>query len=133
MINRSVEECPVCWRSYSSSVRPMTITCGHSYCEECSAILTKCALCRKTVKPHKRATNYSLLSLVSKLEQSKVEMVDKQVGTDGVVTGKFSHSASRPTEKTQDVVLAMKILLKMTAISSQLARQMIMNSKAIAN
>ena len=129
----SVEECPVCWRSYSSTVVPMTISCGHSFCQECSENLKRCALCRRSVKASSRATNYSLLSLVSKLEQDKKEMVDKQVETDARVCSRPKQMVSKSTEKNHDTIMAMKILLKLVNVHALLGKLMISNSKAKPN
>ena len=129
----SVEECPVCWRSYSSAVVPVTVSCGHSFCQECCENLKRCALCRRSVKASSRATNYSLLSLVSRLEQDKKEMVDKQVETEGAVLSRPKQMVSKSTEKNHDSLMAMKILLKLVNVQSQLSRLIISNSKASSN
>ena len=130
MNDSSVEECPVCWRSYSSAVVPMTISCGHSFCQECSENLKRCALCRRSVKASSRATNYSL---VSKLEQDKKQMVDKQVETDKMVCSRPKQMVSKSTEKNTDALMAMKILLKLVNVHALLGKLMISNSKAKPN
>lgn len=129
----SIEECPVCWRSYSSTVIPITISCGHSFCEECSVNLKRCALCRRSAKASTRATNYWLMSLVSKLEQEKKDMVDKQIETDGLTVIRPKTVASRPTDKNMDALMAMKVLLKLVSVHALLGKLMISNSKSNTN
>lgn len=129
MKESSIEECPVCWRSYSSTVVPTTISCGHSFCEECSPNLKRCALCRKSVRAGARVTNYSLLSLVSKLELDKKEMIDKQVETDRLAAA----NPRQPASKTLDSTVIMKILLKLVNVQALLGKLMLSNSKANLN
>ena len=78
------EECPICWRSFSNTVSPMTLICGHSLCEDCSESLKKCPLCRRKLQSgYIRATNYSLVSLIDKLEAvEKKEFKDQEVQTE---------------------------------------------------
>ena len=64
------ESCAVCWRDFSSVVKPFSLACGHSYCYDCSILLKKCPLCRsRLVHNASRPTNYALLSLIEKTEQ----------------------------------------------------------------
>ena len=63
---------------------PISAPCGHSVCAECSANLRNCPLCRKRLQPAaQRPTNYSLLSLVERLnQQPPPETRDQEVQTD---------------------------------------------------
>ena len=64
------ESCAVCWRDFSSTVKPYSLSCGHSYCYDCSILLKKCPLCRSRLAHNaSRPTNYALLSLIEKTEQ----------------------------------------------------------------
>ena len=77
------EECPICWRSFSSLLTPMTLVCGHSLCEECSEDLKKCPLCRRKITAQARSTNYSMVSLLEKLDRvEKKEFRDQTVQTE---------------------------------------------------
>jgi hypothetical protein len=79
------EECPICWRSFSNTVSPMTLVCGHSLCEDCSEDLKKCPLCRRKITATSRATNYSLVSLIEKLERvEQREFKDQEVQTEKI-------------------------------------------------
>ena len=70
-------------RSFSMSITPMTFPCGHSLCEECSDGMRKCPLCRKKFLGTARSTNYSMVSLLEKLERlDKKEFKDAQVQTE---------------------------------------------------
>jgi hypothetical protein len=82
------EGCPVCWRSFSATLVPLTLLCGHSFCADCSGELTKCPLCRKRLGiGYKRITNYSLLSLLDRLgNEKKNEKKDQEVQTDSQST-----------------------------------------------
>lgn len=127
----SIEECPVCWRSYSSIVIPMTMSCGHSFCEDCSDSLKKCALCRRSVKASSRSTNYSLLSLVTKLERDKKETADKQVET-----AQLESRAPRRQQidtATQNKTMTMRILQKLVNVNTMLCKLMVDNSKSNTN
>ena len=74
MINDAEKEsCAVCWRDFSSAIRPVLLPCGHTYCTECSASLRSCPLCRKKVPTNYcMPMNYSLLSLIEKNEAQRV-------------------------------------------------------------
>ena len=87
MSDAAVEDCPICWRSFSVSLVPVTIVCGHSFCSDCSDNLKKCPMCRRRLSAgYQRVTNYSLLSLVGRLEQnSRKETRDQQVQTEKLV------------------------------------------------
>ena len=79
-----MEECPICWRSFSSTLVPVTIVCGHSFCNDCSENLKKCPMCRRRLSTgYQRVTNYSLLSLVERLGNTvRKETKDQEVQTD---------------------------------------------------
>lgn len=88
-MNSVVEECPVCWRSFGPEIIPTSLVCGHSMCVDCAETLKKCPLCRRRLSSNAtRAPNYTLLSLIDRLGESKREMKDQQVQTDS--------SSSRP-------------------------------------
>ena len=78
------ESCSVCWRDFSSIIKPLSLACGHSYCYDCSILLRKCPLCRsRLVQNGSRPTNYALLSLIEKTEQIRPpETKDQQAQTD---------------------------------------------------
>ena len=79
------------------------------------------------------AKNYTLLSLVSKLEQQYKEMVDKQVETDGSGSIQFRPIVRKKTEKGDHSLLAMKVLLKLTNMSSMLGKLMLSYSNVKPN
>ena len=77
------EDCPVCWRSFSTHLIPFTIPCGHSLCSECSTDLSRCPLCRKKLIPgYSRVRNFSLISLLDKICTIKIELKDQQIQTE---------------------------------------------------
>ena len=78
------------------------------------------------------ATNYSLLSLVNKLEQEYKQMLDKQVETDRSITTPRS-VVRKKTDKDDHSLLAMKVLLKLTNMSSLLGRLMLSYSNIKPN
>ena len=80
------EDCPICYRDYSSIVLPVTTTCGHSLCKDCSTNLTRCPICRTRIPLRTRpVTNFSLLSLVDRLKTEPRKMTeDKEVQTEKV-------------------------------------------------
>ena len=48
----------------------MVLACGHSFCGDCAAVVRSCPLCRHRLpQNYQRRTNYSLLSLIEKLER----------------------------------------------------------------
>lgn len=106
------------------------MVCGHSFCEECSTNLRRCALCRRSLKSSSRVTNYSLLSLVSKLEQEKREMVDKQIETE---VSEFRQKTIRIARKSSESEIAMKALVKLMTVNGLLGRLMATYSKVKPN
>lgn len=70
------------------------------------------------------ATNYSLLSLVSKLEHESKQMVDKQVETDGSAAMNYTVVVRKKPNKDDPSLMAMKVLLKLTNMSSMLGKLM---------
>lgn len=76
------EDCPVCWRSFSLSLVPFSIPCGHSFCSECADNLQRCPLCRKRlIHGYARVRNYSLLSLLERVNK-KTESRNQEVQTE---------------------------------------------------
>ena len=82
-----MEECPICWRSFSSTLVPVTIICGHSFCSDCSENLKKCPMCRRRLSTgYQRVTKYSLLSLVERLGNTvRKETKDQEIQTDNII------------------------------------------------
>ena len=107
------ESCAVCWRDFSSIVKPFSLTCGHSYCHECCILLKKCPLCRsRLIQSASRPTNYALLSLIEKTEQVRPpetksqhvqteehENIDPRGRLQASNADHSSHSRSRPKKK----------------------------------
>ncbi len=123
-----VEECPVCWRAFSTELVPITIVCGHSFCQECSADLKKCPLCRRRLQiGYNRATNYSLLSLVNRIEQvGKKETKDQEVQTEMQV--RLSKPRSGTRVEPSAPALAMSAIVKLTRVQQMLAKSFSLNS-----
>ena len=99
------ERCPICWLDFSSYLHPHITSCGHSYCKDCYVGLKTCAVCRlrlasRPVNPK----NYSLLSLVEKLERTVKDRKEQYTQTDdapqaGAVVlhnPRMPHLASQP-------------------------------------
>lgn len=78
------ECCPICWREYCSSIKPILIVCGHTFCSDCLTDVRCCPLCRARIPArYPGATNYSLLSLIeNKSDQPLVQSVDVQTQTE---------------------------------------------------
>lgn len=135
MNESTIEECPVCWRSYSSSVVPVSITCGHSFCEECSDGLRNCPLCRVTLKKgYSRTKNYSLLSLVNKIEQDKKEMKEQESQTDIPVARQLKPKPIlRGTAAELNTLITLRIMSKITNIQNILGKCLVTNSKVKPN
>ena len=78
------EECSVCYRAFSSQLIPFMLSCGHSFCDACSTLVRSCPLCRHRITAaHPKRTNYSLLSLLQKLETNRqIERAEQQTQTD---------------------------------------------------
>ena len=118
-----IEECPICWRTFSNTAIPVTITCGHSFCDDCSTGLRKCPLCRrKLAYGYQRITNYSLLSQVGRIEQANQrETKHQEVQTDFLCSKprprrqpirsevvNTGHTSIIPGQKNQVVVLKLQ-------------------------
>jgi hypothetical protein len=123
-----VEECPVCWRAFSTELVPITIVCGHSFCQECSVDLKKCPLCRRRLQTgYNRATNYSLLSLVNRIEQvGKKETRDQEVQTE--TQARPYKPRSGPRIEPSAPALAMSAIVKLTRVQQMLAKSFSLNS-----
>ena len=67
-----VESCPICWRTYQNElVIPVCFPCGHSCCRDCSLEVRSCSICRQRFSTSfQRRTNYSLLSMIEKVDQT---------------------------------------------------------------
>ena len=121
------EDCPICWRSFSSILVPVTILCGHSFCGECSTDLRKCPLCRRRLQTgYTRVTNYSLLSLVNRLEQgSKKETKDQEVQTEK----QKKPYTPRPQLSASELApgLALSAIVKLTRVQQLLAKAFSLN------
>lgn len=135
MNESSVEECPVCWRTYSRFVVPLTITCGHSFCAECSDGLKNCPLCRATLKKgYSRTKNYSLLSLLDRIEQDKKEMKEQESQTDSHIARTTNlKPILKGTAKELNTLMTLRIMTKITNIQNLLGKCLVTNSKEKPN
>ena len=107
------EDCPVCWRSFSTHLIPFTIPCGHSYCSDCSVGLTQCPLCRKRlVHGYARVRNFSLLSLLERINTHKIESRDQQVQTEHTVIAKKNKKPPLSLEAGSSEMLMKPLNLK---------------------
>ena len=97
-----IEECPVCWRSFGSLLPPISIPCGHSFSEDCSPSLRKCPLCRRKITSSTtRATNYTLLSLIDKVNTATNRITqDQSCQTDSLQP----QIVRRPRRQTIDAI-----------------------------
>lgn len=124
------EECPICYRSYSYALVPVSIICGHSFCTECCKNLLKCPICRTKISSRTpKVTNYSLLSLVNRLDQSEIkEMKDQEVQTEK------PPKPPKPTIPPGTIILpppmALSAILKLTRIQQLLAKTFSANSNS---
>ena len=130
----AVEECPICWRSFSSTLVPVTIICGHSLCQDCSKDLRKCPLCRRRLQSgYTTVTNYSLLSLVNRMEQAgKRETRDQEIQTEKI------KRQTLPRMKQNGVMsvsttMAINAILKLTRVQHMLANTFKHNSNSLPN
>ena len=117
------EECPICWRSFSNNVSPMTLICGHSLCEDCSEDLKKCPLCRRKLQSgYARATNYSLVSLIDKLEAvEKKEYKDQEVQTEKQKRSYSTRQSHGFKVEGNGHSLALSAIMKLTKVQQMLA------------
>ena len=114
MTLRPNEDCPVCWRSFSSMVIPFSIPCGHSYCSECSVNLIQCPLCRKKlVHGYARVRNYSLLSLLERINNHKTESRNQEVQTDHTIIAKKAKKVPKNLESVETEMLTKPLNFKL--------------------
>ena len=107
------EACSVCWRNFTTVIVPLVLHCGHSFCQECSAMVRSCPLCRQRVPNNQsRRTNYSLLSLIEKLERNQPrEMTNQQTQTEeGLAASSTNRSAiaASPFFAGKNITVAVK-------------------------
>ena len=133
MISVENEECPVCFRVYSETVVPITILCGHSFCQDCSGHLQKCPICRKRIATNQpRPTNYSLLSLVNRVNSvGRKETKDVEIQTE------------KPPKLTRPLIprgmqvttpgITLSVMEKLSKIKQQLAKIFHANSNLTPN
>ena len=113
------EECGVCWRVYSQEIVPVALVCGHSFCQQCSSGLNKCPLCRKRFQSGTKPTNYSLLSLVNRVNQvGHKETRDVEIQTEKPV--RQTRSVAPQNRETVTPGLALTLILKLTTIQQKL-------------
>ena len=127
------EECPICWRAFASTVVPVAIICGHSFCVECSKELRKCPICRRKLQNgYTSATNYSLLSLVNRMEtMEKKDTKDQEVQTEKIKRQITPRNLSGSGSRTPSG-LALTAIIKLTRIQHMLANSFKFNSNFIA-
>ena len=112
------EECSVCYRAFSSQLVPFVLSCGHSFCDACSTLVRSCPLCRHRITAaHPKRTNYSLLSLVQKLQNNSViERAEQQTQTDELVSSEFSRR-SKPDKPSFFAGRNMQVQIKHTGLT----------------
>lgn len=127
------EDCSICFRSFGNTAVPVTLQCGHSFCNDCCANLRNCPLCRKRIRStFKRITNYSLLSLVNRLENQndRKETRDQETQTD---------PPPRPTRHRTPMInnipgiVAIQVIAKLTRVQTMLAKISSLNSNGFTN
>ena len=109
------EDCPVCWRSFSTQLTPYTIPCGHSYCSDCSQGLSQCPLCRKRlIHGYPRVKNFSLLSLLDRLNNHthKTECRHQEVQTEHTLIARKAKKPPLSLDPAAAEMLAKPLLLK---------------------
>ena len=130
----AAEECPVCWRSYSSSLVPVTIVCGHTFCPDCSSNLRKCHLCRRRLQSgYTPVTNYSLLSLVNRLEDAKKETKDQEAQTEYIPKANPPQVVRRPVVEKSPGAIALDVIVKLSRVQQALVRSFTQNSNRRPN
>ena len=131
----TVEECPICWRSFSITLVPVAIVCGHSFCHDCSNDLRKCPLCRKKLSSnYTRVTNYSLLSLVSRMESvGKKETRDQEIQTEQPKRNYVRRHETNASTEGKALQNTYSIIQKLTRLQHMLIRQLKLNSNPIPN
>lgn len=107
------EDCPVCWRSFSSHLIPFSIPCGHSYCSDCSQGLSQCPLCRKKlIHGYARVRNYSFLSLLERITTHKTQSRDQEVQTEHTLIARKAKKPILPAGTQMQDMLAKPLNLK---------------------
>lgn len=120
------EECVVCFRVYCDILVPVNLSCGHTFCQECSDNLDKCPICRKKQRAgRERPTNYSLLSLVSRVTEAgtaRKETRDEETQTD-----KQPRKKSTIVPEGMEAVkylLGVNIIMRLNRIQNQLMKML---------
>lgn len=113
MGDRQNEDCAVCWRSFSQTLIPYSIPCGHSFCSECCNNLVRCPLCRKRLcSNYQRVKNFALLSLIDRISTAKVAHKDQQIQTDHQVSARKPRQEKHQQQMTPEQMLAKPLGLK---------------------
>ena len=130
-----VEECSICWRSFSATLIPVSLICGHSLCQDCSLDLRKCPLCRRKLHTgYSRSTNYSLLSLVNRLEQAgPKEKKDQQVQTEKIYRPQRPRHTPIGRSDGNGQSLALAVILKLSKVQEMVSRCFRLNSNTPLN
>ena len=128
------EDCPICYRTYSHELLPVTIGCGHSLCQHCSGEVQRCPICRKRLTaPPNRPTNYSLLSLMNRLNESVREKETRDVEMQ---TEKPPRLKKAIIPRGMEVVtpgIALEVVVKLSRIQQQLLKMFKQNSNLAPN
>ena len=103
MIQVDLETCPICWRTYQTeAVVPVCFPCGHSCCRDCSMEVRACSICRQRFSSSfQRRTNYSLLSMIDKLEKNTRDHAAQRTMTQETQTQTDIHVARQPVVRRQ--------------------------------
>ena len=117
------EDCPICFRTYCQEIQPVAIGCGHSLCKDSSRAVRQCPLCRARLPPlRERPTNYTLLSLLDRLNDSDRVKETRDVE---IQTEKPPRLKKAIVPKGVELVtpgVALDVLVKLTRIQAQLLK-----------
>lgn len=129
------EECSICWRSFSITITPMTLICGHSLCEECSEGVRRCPLCRaKQPSGIQRVQNYSLMSLIDKMEKiEKREYKDQEVQTEVIKRTYVPRRSTSTTITYAPSSMALDVICRLSRVQQAITKTFRSNSNLALN
>lgn len=112
------EGCPICWREYSTEVVPVCLGCGHSCCQDCSAEIRSCSLCRFRISTNfPRRPNYAMVTMIERMaSRQRIERSEQGTQTDSTVLSELPKGRARQTRPGLLEGKAMTVAIKRSAI-----------------
>jgi uncharacterized UBP type Zn finger protein len=116
------EACPICWRDFGAEAVPVCLSCGHSFCQDCSAHLRTCSLCRQRISnTFQRKPNFALLSAIEKASRrQEMPQTSQATQTEPDIIQLITQPRSRARQPAVSVLEGKSMLVQVRRTGIQL-------------